>query len=269
MVERNLHMRFLVIDDEPLILSGLVDALHGARPEAEILSFQWPEDVLEAAKKQPADVAFLDIQIGGMTGLQLAVELKKIRPDIRIIFVTGYSQYAVDAFAIHATGYLLKPVEKEDVERELTFIYGAPRLKSRIQVRTFGGFDLYVDGQPVRFGRTKAKELLAYLVDRRGMSVTTGEVCAALFEDAGNTSSVKSYFRTIYQELVKVLREVGVEEILRKEWNSYAVVPETFDCDFYRFLEGDPAAVNQYQDDYLPAYSWAEIRNAEICFQIP
>lgn len=128
------------------ILSGLVDVLHAARPEAEILSFQWPEDVLKAAKKQPVDVVFLDIQIGGMTGLQLAVELKKIRPDIRIIFVTGYLQYAVDAFAIHAAGYLLKPVEKEDVERELTFIYGAPKLKSRIQVRTFGGFELYVDG---------------------------------------------------------------------------------------------------------------------------
>lgn len=63
-------MRFLAIDDEPLILSGLVDVLHAARPEAEILSFQWPEDVLKAAKKQPVDVVFLDIQIGGMTGLR-------------------------------------------------------------------------------------------------------------------------------------------------------------------------------------------------------
>lgn len=260
-------MRFLAVDDEPLILSGLVSALHDARPEAEILSFQWPDDALKAAKKQPADVAFLDIQLGGMSGLQLAARLKEIKPDIHIIFVTGYSRYAVDAFAIHATGYLLKPVEKEDVERELTFIYSEPKRSKRIWVKTFGGFDLYVDGQPVRFDRTKAKELLAYLVDRRGSSVTTGEICAALFEDTGKTSSVRSYFRTLLHELSKTLRKADAEEILRKGWNSYAVVPEAFDCDFYRFLEGEPAAVNQYQNDYLPAYTWAEIRNAELGFR--
>lgn len=262
-------MRFLAVDDEALMLNGLVSALHSARPEAEVLSFRWPEDALEAAKEKPVDVAFLDIQMGGMTGLQLAVELKKARSDTHIIFVTGYSQYAVDAFAIHATGYLLKPVEKEDVERELTFIYGAPKTEKRIQVKTFGGFELFVDGVPVRFERTKAKELLAYLVDRRGASVTSGEAHAALFEDSGNTSSGKSYFRTIFHELMKSLQKAGAEEILRKGWNSYAVVPEAFDCDFYRFLEGDPIAVNQYQNDYLPAYSWAEIRNAELVFGNP
>lgn len=260
-------MRFLAVDDEPLMLNGLVSALHGARPEAEILPFRWPEDALEELRSRSAEVAFLDIQMGGMTGLQLAVELKKIKPDIHIIFVTGYSQYAVDAFAMHATGYLLKPVEKEDVERELTFIYGKQKSKSRIQIQTFGGFDLFVDGQPVKFERSKAKELLAYLVDRRGASVTSSEAYAALFEDAEATPARKSYFRTILHELIRALKKAGVEEILRKEWNSYAVIPETFDCDFYRFLEGNPVAVNQYQNDYLPAYSWSEIRNGELYFR--
>ena len=256
-------MRFFAVDDEPTMLKGLVSVLNEARPEAEILSFQWPEDALEAA----GHVAFLDIQMGEMTGLQLAVQLKQIKPDIHIIFVTGFSQYAVDAFAMHATGYLLKPAERKDVERELTFIYGVSGLKSRIQVKMFGGFDLFVDGEPVRFERTKAKELLAYLIDRRGLSVTTREACAVLFEDAGDTPSGKSYFRTILHELIKALKKAGAQEILRKDWNSYAVVPETFDCDFYRFLEGDAKAVNLYQNDYLPAYSWAEIRNAELGFR--
>jgi two-component SAPR family response regulator len=136
-------MRFFAMDDEPTMLKGLVSVLNEARPEAEILSFQWPEDALEAAGHKPPDVAFLDIQMGEMTGLQLAVQLKQIKPDIHIIFVTGFSQYAVDAFAMHATGYLLKPAEREDVERELTFIYGTSGLKSRIQVKMFGGFDLF------------------------------------------------------------------------------------------------------------------------------
>ena len=121
-----------------------------------------------------------------------------------------------------------------------------------------------MDGQLVRFGRAKSKELLAYLVDRRGLSVTTGEAYAALFEDAQDTLSGKSYFRTIFHEMVNSLKRADAEEILLKERNSYAVIPEKFDCDYYRFLQGDPVAVNAFQNDYMLSYSWAEIRNAEL-----
>ena len=150
-------MNILVNDDEPLQLEELVNILSQIRPNADIFPYTWPDDALEAARQHPIDIAFLDIQTGGMNGLQLAVELKKVKPDIHIIFVTGYSQYAVEAFSIHATGYLLKPVTEEAVNRELTFIYRECLPKRRIEIKTFGGFDLYVDGQPVRFGRAKSK----------------------------------------------------------------------------------------------------------------
>ena len=110
-------MIFLITDDEPLQLEELKSILRRIRPEVEIYAYTWPDDALEAAKLHPIDVAFLDIQTGGMTGLELAEQLKMIKPDTHIIFVTGYSQYAVEAFAIHATGYLLKPVSEEAVSR--------------------------------------------------------------------------------------------------------------------------------------------------------
>ena len=259
-------MRFLAVDDEPLVRDELVSVLQSSCPDSEILSFTWPYDALEAAEAFPVDVAFLDVQMGGMTGLELAVRLKKIKPDIHIIFVTGYQQYAVDAFAMHATGYLLKPVSEEAVNRELTFIYGKPKTESRIKVKTFGGFDIYVDGQPVKFDRTKARELLAYLIDRRGSSVTTGEICADLFEDTDDKAA-KGYLRILLHELRKALKKAGIENILLKGHNSYAIVPEGIDCDYYHFLDGDPVAVNQYQNDYLPTYSWAEVHNAGLGFK--
>ena len=119
-----------------------------------------------------------------------------------------------------------------------------------------------MDGQLVRFGRAKSKELLAYLVDR-----TTGEAYATLFEDAQDTLSGKSYFRTILHEMINSLKKADADEILLKRHNSYAVIPEKFDCDYYRFLQGDPVAVNAFQNDYMPSYSWAEIRNAELGFK--
>ena len=257
-------MNFLVTDDEFFQLKELVSVLKRICPDATIFPHTWPDDALETAKSHPVDVAFLDIQTGGMNGLELAVQLKKIKPDTHIIFVTGYSQYALDAFAMHATGYLLKPVTEEAVNRELTFIYKDRPTDRRIEIRTFGGFDVYVDGQLIRFGRAKSKELLAYLVDRRGLSVTTGEAYAVLFEDAKDTLSGKSYFRTIAHEMIGTLKKANADEILLKSRNSYAVIPEKFDCDYYRFLQGDPVAVNAFQNDYMVSYSWAEIRNAEL-----
>ena len=129
-------MRFLVVDDEKMMLDGLEMMLKKLRPEAEILAFSWPEDALAAAGACPADTAFLDIQMGGMTGLELAVRLKRIHPDMHIIFVTGYADYAVEAFAMHASGYLLKPVSEAALKRELTFLYGEPETKCRIRVTT-------------------------------------------------------------------------------------------------------------------------------------
>ncbi len=259
-------MNFLVIDDEFMQLEELISILRRICPDSEIFPYTWPDDGIEAAERYPMDAAFLDIQTGGMTGLEVAVRLKRIKPDIHIIFVTGYSKYAVEAFAMHATGYVLKPVTEEAIRRELTFIYSERQPTKRIEVRTFGGFEVYVEGSQVRFGRAKSKELLAYLVDRRGMSVTTGEAYAVLFEDVQETLSGKSYFRTILHEMINALKKADAEEILQMGRNSYAVIPEKFDCDYYRFLEGDPAAINAFQNDYMQSYSWAEIRNAELTF---
>ena len=143
----------------------------------------------------------------------------------------------------HATGYLLKPVDEESVKRELTFIYGEPDRKNHIRVQTFSGFEIFVDGKPVRFGRSKAKELLAYL------AVTTAQAYAVLYEDAVNSASGTGYFRNIVRELKNSLKRAGIERILIRSFNSISIVLDEIDCDYYRFLQGDPAAVNQYRDD--------------------
>ena len=256
-------MRFLVVDDEPMMLEELTEMLGNIRPGADVLGFTKPRTALAEMEHQTADVAFLDIQMGSMSGLELAEQLKRLHPDLHIIFVTGYQKYAVQAFRLHATGYLLKPVNEEDLERELTFLYGE-RPAGRVRVQTFGGFEIFVDGAPVKFGRSKSKELLAFLIDRKGASATTGEAYAALFENAENTVSGKAYFRNIVKDLRESLRSAGAEDILRRSHNSLAIVPERLDCDYYRFLNGDAEAVNLYRGDYMLQYSWAEFRNGEL-----
>ena len=154
----------------------------------------------------------------------LAKKLKDIQPQLHIVFVTAYKKYAVDAFSIHATGYLLKPVQKADLERELTFLYGEDKAtKKRIRVQSFGNFEVWVDGEKINFGRQKAKELFAYLVGRRGAGVTTREACAILFEDAVYTRSRKSHFQNIVADMRCTLRSAGVGDVICKTYNNLSV----------------------------------------------
>lgn len=171
------NMRFLLVDDEKPALCDLEQILR----MAELSCFTSPSQALSCAAEEKFSIAFLDIEMGTMDGITMARKLKDMQPGIHIIFVTSHECYALDAFSIHATGYLLKPVSIEDIRRELTFLYQERKISKRIQVRTFGGFDVFVDGKPLFFKRTKSKELLAYLIDRRGCSVTLRNAAATDF----------------------------------------------------------------------------------------
>ena len=251
-------MRFLAADDEQFALRDLTDALKEADPDCEIFPAGTGKEVIALAEERPFDVAFLDIEMGSSNGLDLAIRLKEIQPDIHIIFVTSYEKYALKAFTIHATGYLMKPVEVEELKRELTFLYPQDRQKDRIRVQTFGGFDLFVGGELVSFRRSKSKELLAILVDRHGSTMTTKEICAILFEEDAGGKTQGGYFRTLVADLHKTLTEAGAEKILVRGRNQFAVDPTAFQCDAYQFMAGDPVAINKYRGDYMICYSWAE-----------
>lgn len=66
-------------------------------------------------EKESFDVAFLDIEMPGMSGIELAKKLKDIKPYLNIIFVTAYTDYALEVHSLYVSGYLLKPIKKEDV----------------------------------------------------------------------------------------------------------------------------------------------------------
>ena len=117
-------MTIIAVDDEPLALLDLKETLLEAAPDCRPFCFTSPKKAVEYAEKNRAEVALLDIEMGPWDGFRLALELKALQPDMRIVFVTSHEKYAIDAFRIHATGYLLKPVASEAIKRELTFIYG-------------------------------------------------------------------------------------------------------------------------------------------------
>jgi len=129
-------------------------------------------------------------------------------------------------------------------------------------VQTFGGFEVFVDGNMVHFGRSKAKELLAYLVDRRGKKITRTQASGILWEGKTYDRPMQKQMDVIIRSLRSTLEEYGIGEIVKLEKGELQAMPESFICDLYRYLDGDVDAVNAYRGEYMASYSWASITEA-------
>ena len=117
--------------------------------------------------------------------------------------------------------------------------------------------NLFVDGEIVKFKQAKCKELLAYLIDRRGSDVSRAEAFAVLYQDRPYDRSMQKQFDVIIRSLKKTLEEYGIAGIFDMSHAKMRILPERFSCDVYRFLEADAAAVNAYRGEYMSNYSWA------------
>ena len=166
----------IAVDDEILMLGALVAAVKASPDISEVTQFSGCDEALEFVKETSVDIAFLDINMRGMGGLALAERLIAICPDCRIVFCTGYEEYALPAFKLHASGYLLKPVSAEDVQGEIDNIKGVRQTQKPLEVKCFGHFEVYAKGEKLNFKRSKTKELLAFLIDRKGAGVTVAEI---------------------------------------------------------------------------------------------
>lgn len=257
-------MRIICVDDEVLVLELTVSMCRELPMEPEAKGFTNAKDAMEYLENESADIAILDINMPDVDGLVLAAKIKEVQPDIAIIFLTGYSEYAVEAYAMHAQGYILKPINKERLATEIQYALSSRPEKEmeHIEVKTFGNtVDVLVDGQPILFGREKSRELLAYLIDRRG-SVTRADIFAALWEEGFYDRAMQKQLDVIIRNLRKTLKEYNISEILEMERGILRVVPDKFNCDLYRFMDGDIDTVHAFRGEYLSDYPWASITEA-------
>ena len=253
-------MIIFAIDDENAMLSELHDSIQEASPEAEIHDFRFAADALKAITDSGImpDIVFSDIELPGMNGLNLAVRIKQLAPMARIVFVTGYSQYAVEAYRQRINGYVLKPIDAEQIRQELDYLTQPYRQEpDKIQVRCFGYFEIYWHGKPVSFGRKQTKELFAFLVDRNSIC-SSEEISDALWEGDTNIKACKTRLRGLLHDLKGTLSEMGMNNIVIRRRDAVGIDSSFLDCDYYRFLKGDIQAVNAFRGEYMKQYSWAE-----------
>ena len=256
-------MTVICVDDERILMEDTVAMCRELPGIDDVRGFTQSKDALQYLENNHADLALLDIDMADMNGIELAVRIRNISPDTAVIFLTGYSQFAVDAFAVRASGYLLKPVSKEKLAADIDYVFSGrdktPRTKKAVSIRTFGMFEVYVNGQQVKYHLSKSKEILAYLVDRQGSSVTRMQIAGILWEDRLYDRGLQKQLDVYIRSLRDTLEEYGILRIIDIRRGTLRVIPEEFDCDVYRFFEGDPDVINSYRGEYMSNYSWASI----------
>ncbi len=265
-------MEILIVDDEEIILRGLARTVRSVvGEETPIYTAQDPYNALEIMKNNPVDLVFADVDMPGMNGLRMSSEIHAINPNADIVFATGYPHYSLDAWKTAAKDFLLKPVSDLDIRNTLDklksyrVIINQPASEAveavsetKIEARCFGNFDLFYKNKLVFFGRKKSKEMVAYLIDRRGATVPTGELRAILWEDEEDSDEKKGYVRVLANDIRKSFEYLGLNDVLINNFDGYSIDLSRFDCDYIDFLAGKKKAIQSFDGEYMTQYPWGE-----------
>lgn len=262
-------MRAICVDDEPLAVEYTLGQCERLPQISEAKGFTDALAALEWLGTHSAELAILDINMPKMDGIELAARIKQRSPQTAILFLTAYREYAFDAWSVRPSGYLLKPVSLEKLAAEVRHALGndAASAPAHIQIKTFGYFDVFVDDKPISFKLAKAKEILAYLVDKQGAGVTRAELFAAIWEDKPYDRGMQKQLDVYIRSLRDTLREYGMEEIMELDKGVLRVRPDTFTCDAYLFYSGDSDMINAYRGEYMSAYSWASMTESILSWR--
>ncbi len=204
-------MRAILVDDERLALHDLKQQLLKLGTVDIIGVYADACDAEEAVKASRPDIAFLDIEMPGMSGIELAEQLIRHHPALQIVFVTAYDEYAVKAFELNALDYVLKPAATDRLRLTIDRLMatGAPPAAARQEhpaaelaqpkLRMLQKLELESPGAASIPWRTaKTKELFAYLLLHRGRSIHRDILLDILWPDIDPKRGYQLLFTTVY-----------------------------------------------------------------------
>lgn len=273
-------MNVLLIDDEELALEVLERMLSRIDDIRIVGKYTDPGLVLEQIDAIEADAVFLDLEMGAIHGLQFAEELYNRQKAIEIVFVTSYSQFAIEAFDLNAVDYLLKPVSPERLQKTMD------KLKQRLVIQelekntaTAVGMNYYIHvmgtfwlssdsfNLQIKWRTKKVKELFVYLWHYKEQPIHRTRIIEELWPDTSGDKGAALLHTTVYH-LRKTLKEIGCGNSLQYANEQYTLYID-FNSDVKElkaYLYEAHPSVHQirnmlllYEGDYLEeeGYFWA------------
>lgn len=261
-----MRLKTILVDDE--LWSMKQFELECKNNDIELMGeFDNAARALSFVEKNRIDLAFLDVKMPDMDGIMLGRKLKEINPDMIVIYITGHDEYIKEAILdLKADYYLLKPYNKTDVEQVLERAKClSARFNKRVMVKTFGYFDIFVDGMLLEFKNQKAKELFALCIDNVGGEVTMKKVVEKLWEGRNYDDKVKRLYRKALTYLNTLFKQYNVENIFSNARGSCHVNREEIFCDYYEILDGKNIKESLFDGRYMTNYSWSEETCGKLC----
>jgi two-component SAPR family response regulator len=245
-------MNAIIVDDEQPAIDVLKVMLEQDGRIEVAGTFRKPADALEAIGTLRPDVAFLDIQMPRMNGLELSERLLEVHEELEIVFVTAYDRFALEAFRANACDYLLKPVAESDLGRTIMRLYKRKRLPPKdalqpgnaIRAYCFGGFTLLgmpPEGVAIPWRTVKIQELMAYLLIRKGQQISKWEMINDIWPDC-TEEQAHSHLHTAVYQIRKTLKLYGVNARIDFRNAHYRLEADGLWSDLEQFMklsEGD------------------------------
>ncbi|WP_186809820.1 response regulator [Paenibacillus polysaccharolyticus] len=253
-----IFVRVVIVDDERLAIMRLQHILKGIEEVEVVGTYTNVSELLNDFPRLQPDAAFLDIDMPGMNGLELAANLQGMELDTEIVFITAYDQYALDAFRVNALDYLLKPVDevalRDTIRRILKRKRRAPMRKkeTHARIQCFGQYIVsrLNDGSPVDFPTAKTEELLAYFLIHRDTSLSKWSICESLWPEHEPQKAEQNLHTTVFR-MKKTLLDNGIHiQLSSKKGFYHFQLLES--CDYVRFEElrrGGSAQIDRYPAD--------------------
>lgn len=257
-------MRAILVDDEPLMLKSFMRFSAGISEIHVIAQFSGAEEAITFAEENSFELALLDIQMPKMSGIELAVKLRELYPELLVVFISAYDEYVRDSNAIGGDDYIVKPYKKETIERMAKKMFLlSKRQHKNIYLQMFGRFNVLKNGVPLPISG-KTKEILALIACKRGREISNEEIYTIIWEGRQYSNEhMKTYYNAL-SRLKRILADSGDGNLLISTPHGQMLNMDLCDCDYFDWLNRNIDSQNRFEGEFLSEYSWGESILADL-----
>lgn len=206
----------VIVDDEIPVLNLLKMFLQKTEQVNVLETFTDPTEALKNIINIKPNVVFLDIEMPEINGLELANSLLEQNDELMVVFVTGYNQYALEAFQVNALDYILKPVNPDRIQKCVSRLMKLkiPKDEEKVDIRQtkiccFGDFEVHGNNGVIKWPTRKVEEMLAYFIFNRDCNINGMELGEILWPE-GEPEKIKANFDTSLFRLRKTIKQNGL-----------------------------------------------------------
>lgn len=222
--------KVVIVDDEQLATKHLKNVLNTTGVVDIIGKFNNSVQALEEIKKLNPNLIFLDIEMPGMTGLELAKKIRKFNLNSYIVFVSAYEKYAIKAFELGVTDYIMKPYTIDRVKRLLerlgppvTYDEEVKEVTDHYSVHAIKHFHFRKNNKEiknVKWRTAKSRELFIYLVQNSKEVVRKDILIDLLWPDLDMDSAYDNLYTSVYH-IRKTLKDANVDIKINNTFHGY------------------------------------------------